>query len=215
MTVAMLLDTAPSLERSPVAAGDKERPVERPHPFGPARRRRQDQQTGPALRSWFSVSAGGLLGVIGSVAPELSAEAGVGLHAFRIGLGGLWGPPRQLGLTPGYVSESLGAGTLRICWNQGSEDSISPGLCVGAILGEIHGEAHGFMLNEDHRRPWLALPVEVSLAKLNGTFGWEVTASALVEVVEHDFVIAGVGPAYRAPVLGGIVALRGIVNFLR
>ncbi|HEX3849812.1 MAG TPA: hypothetical protein VGF76_21850 [Polyangiaceae bacterium] len=83
------------------------------------------------------------------------------------------------------------------------------------MLGEIHGEAHGFTLDEHHDRAWLALPVEVSLAKLDGTLGWELTASALIEVVEHDFGVAGAGTAYRSPALGGILALHGIVSFLR
>lgn len=215
VTVAMLLDTDASPQRSRAAAPGKDRLTEPPEPRHTAPLSKESRQSALRLRGWFSASAGGLFGVLGNIAPELSAEAGMGARAFRIGLGGFWGAPRKLSLSPGYVSESLGAGTLRICWNSGWQEPLSPGLCVGAMLGEIHGEAHGFTLDEHHDRAWLALPVEVSLAKLDGTLGWELTASALIEVVEHDFGVAGAGTAYRSPALGGILALHGIVSFLR
>ncbi len=214
VTVAMLLDTDPARHRSQALEVDRSI-RRRAHPLPAALPPRETGESTLMLRGWFSVSAGGLFGVLGSVAPEVSAEAGVGSRAFRIGVGGLWGMPRQLILSPGKVTESLGAATFRACWNGGLQESINPGLCVGAILGELHGEAHGFTLDDDHNRPWLALPIEVSVVKLNGTLGWELTASAFAEIVEHDFGIAGAGIAYRAPALGGMVALHGVVNFLR
>jgi hypothetical protein len=52
-----------------------------------------------------------------------------------------------------------------------------------------HGR--GFASNRQHPWPWLVLPVELSLARLAGPVGSELTGSALVALVEHDFAIDG------------------------
>jgi hypothetical protein len=138
------------------------------------------------------------------------------LSRVRLGVGVLWGPARSLSLAPGTVRESLFAGTLRGCVGLAGERALRFDLCAGAFAGRTTGDARGFTTDLVHQRPWLVVPVELSLARLAGPFGWELVGSALVAVVQHDYGIDGIaGVAYRSPAIGGLLSLRCLLAFPR
>jgi len=74
----------------------------------------------------------------------------------------------------------------------------------------VEARAVGFTSNEQARRSWLAVPLELSLADSSGTVGWELSATALGSLVHHDFQIEGLGTPYRAPRVGALFTLRAV-----
>jgi len=217
VTLAMLLDSETAPRKSDTAA-DKE--AERrlaadpkTDSAAPPLAAEQRRRARPDVGGFLGVGGGALIGVLGAAAPVLLAEGGFRAGPLRFGLGGLWGPPERLSLGPGYVSESVLAVTLRLCVGVAGDRELGFGVCAGALGGELTGDAHGFTVDGRHRRRWLMLPLEVSLAKLSGRFGWELTGAALVAVAERDFAVAGAGVAYRSPALGGLLTLRGALHF--
>ncbi len=212
VTLAMLID---SDEASPPRALSATEPQATPpvkHP--PALPLRAPPPPSAALAGGIGVGAAALVGVLGPVAPALAAEGELGTGRVRAGVGVLWGLPRSISLAPGSIRESLLAGTLRGCLGIAGDRAFRLDVCLGAFAGATTGEARGFTSNLEHRRPWLVLPVELSLARLSGPVGWELTGSALAALVEHDFAIDGVGVASRSSPVGGMLSLRGSLIFL-
>jgi hypothetical protein len=210
VTLAMLIDSDDSTPRPAV---DKPKPPAETKPTlrSPAREV-QDSHTDIAGGPAVGVAA--LVGVLGPIAPALSAEGELRVGRFRGGIGALWGLERTLPLGPGSVRESLIAGTFRGCLGITNDPALRLDLCAGLFGGVLGATAQGFDENLTHRRPWLVLPVELSLARLSGPIGWELSASALTVLVEHDFAIDGVsGVAYHAPPVAGMLSLRGLLVF--
>ena len=209
VTLAMLIDSDAAAEPS---AASQPAPVavsETPAPAFASRPRQRE------LRGFISLGASGLMGVLGPLDPAFSGEVGLRVGTVRVGLGVLWGAPRNLDVAGGAVRESLAAATLRACSGLLGGERLTLGLCVGAFAGELGGSAHGFAAAEAHQRAWLVLPVELSLARFLAPVGWELSASALLPVLQRDFGIAGAGVAYRTPAIGGLLTLRGVIGFGR
>ena len=60
-------------------------------------------------------------------------------------------------------------------------------VCSGLFVGAVKAQAVGFTSNEQRRRSWLAIPVELSVADRSGPIGWEVSAAALGSLTHQDF----------------------------
>jgi hypothetical protein len=208
VTLAMLVDADEAAEPPPLSATEP-RPepklIAAPALVMPARANSE-------VAVGLSLGAAVLAGVLGPIAPALVADGGLQVARFRIGLGALWGLPRSISLAPGSVRESLFAGTVRGCFGLAGSRRLRFDLCSGVFAGAVAGKADGFTDNLTHRRPWLVIPVELSLARRSGPVGWELTASALVAVVEHDFAVDNVGVAYRSSPVGGMLSLRGLLT---
>ena len=209
VTLAMLIDSDAAAQPSaapPVAAAPAPaQPPESPTPvLAPPHARR-------AVRGFFALGAGGLVGVLGPIDPAFTLEGGLRSGTVRAGLGAIVGMPRQLDVAAGSVTESLFAATLRACAGLVGGERLNLGLCAGAFAGELGGSARGFAAVQAHHRAWLVLPVELSLARSLAPVGWELSASALLPVVQRDFGIAGVGVAYRTPAIAGLFTLRGVL----
>ncbi|MEO8900850.1 MAG: hypothetical protein ABI488_04320 [Polyangiaceae bacterium] len=184
-----------------------------PLPSGAGRPLPSEASPSRAVRGLVAFGGAGLVGVLGPIDPAFTLEGGLRSGIFRVNLGVMWGFPRQLEVAAGSVTESLLAATLRVCSVVAGGERLSLAVCAGAFAGELGGDARGFADVERHHRPWLVLPVELSLARLGGPLGWELSAAALVPVVQRDFGVTDAGVAYRTPVLGGLLALRGVIGF--
>jgi len=209
VTLALLFDSdedsATKREPEPLRAAvtpPSAAAVQRPPP-APAPQREQ-------LHGTLSLGAAGLAFVLRPLAPAFVAETGLKFGRFRAGLGALWVPTQSLALEPGHVDESLLAGTARLCLSLARARRLEVDVCSGLFVGMVDARAVGFTSNEHAKRGWLALPVEVSVAHLSGTVGWELSATALGQLVHHDFQVEGLGSPYHAPRVGAMFTLRAV-----
>jgi hypothetical protein len=162
------------------------------------------------LRGTLSLGAAGLAFVLRPIAPAFVAEVGLSFGRFRAGLGALWVPTQSLVLEPGHVDESLLAGTARACLSLARSRRVAFDLCSGMFVGAVNARAVGFTSNEHAKRGWLAVPLELSVADLSGSVGWELSATALGQLVHHDFEVEGLGAPYHAPRVGAMFTLRAV-----
>ena len=214
VTLALLFDsdedTPPNVEPAPpLPATTPRRAIEwrveprvEPPPAAPHSRER--------IHSTLSLGAAGLAFVLRPLSPAFVAEAGLGVERFRAGLGAVWSPTQSLALDPGHVDESLLAGTARVCLALARARRLRFDACSGLFVGAVAARAVGFTRNEQRRRSWLAIPVELSVADLSGAVGWEVSAAALGSLLHRDFQVEGLGAAYRAPRVGAMLTLRAV-----
>jgi len=214
VTLAMLIDADES-QLPPVNEGSEPTRIAKAEPARARTQRGAPFTENTPIDARFSLGGSALIGVLGPIAPALFASGGIARGGARIELGALWGLPRSLSLGPGSVDESLIAGTLRGCVTLLGNRELALGACTGAFVGASTGTANGFTQNYTHHRPWVAVPVELSLGRLAGPMGWELGAAALAVVAEQDYAVDGVsGAAYRTPPFGGLLSLRGSLVFL-
>jgi hypothetical protein len=128
-------------------------------------------------------------------------------------LGAMWGVPQTLDLGPGTVNERLVSGLVRTCFAPYRQEWARFDICTGAFVGLVTGEAQGFTHNEDHTRPWVAVPLELVFAGWSAPVGWELAAAGLLPVRRQDFTVDGLGVAYKSPPVGGMVSLRVVGMF--
>lgn len=165
---------------------------------------------GVRIDSTVSLGAAGLVGVLRPVSPALIGEVGLHVARFRVGLGVLWSPMQAFTLEPGTVHVSLLAGTARTCFALTRNEGLTLDLCSGMFVGVMTAQADGFTTNDRRVRPWLAVPLELSLAELSGPVGWELSGAALGSLVHHDFEVDNIGIAYRSPRVGAMLSLRAV-----
>lgn len=214
VTLALLFDSdeagAPKVELEPPLPAAEPRPASAPRveaPLASAPRSRE------RLRGTLSLGAAGLAFVLRPLAPAFVGEMGLSFDRFRAALGALWVPTQSLPLEPGHVDESLLAGTARACVSLARSRRLEFDVCSGLFVGAVKARAVGFTSNEQATRPWLALPLELSVADLSGSLGWELSATALGSLVHHDFQVEGLGVPYRSPRMGAMLTLRGVGLF--
>lgn len=211
VTLALLFDSdedsAPRAEPAPPAPAATPRPAIAARVDPP---RQAAAHPHERRRATLSLGAAGLAFVLRPLSPAFVAEAGLSLGRFRAGLGALWVPTQSSTLAPGHVDESLLAGTARACLSLARSRRLEFDVCSGVFVGAVHAQAVGFTTNEQATRGWLALPLELSLADLSGTVGWELSATALGQLVHHDFQVDGLGTPYQAPRVGAMLTLRAV-----
>ncbi len=210
VTLALLFDAvaeeAPPPEPKPApppAPPKVENPLVEPIVLEPPRARHRVDNT-------FSMGVAGVAYVLRPLAPALVAELGLRVDTFRVGLGVLWTPTQSLSLDPGHVDESLLSGTARTCLSLTRGQRLQLDICSGLFAGAVTARSEGFTHNARRVRSWLTVPLELSVADLSGSFGWELSASALGALVHQDFEVDGLGVAYRAPRVGAMLTLRGV-----
>ncbi|WP_437600564.1 hypothetical protein WMF28_03210 [Sorangium sp. So ce590] len=232
VTLALLLDSdarASSLPAPDAGARDEPSPAPEapaPPPAAPARAplappgptgggAREGEGEAPrsergATRLTLAAGAAGLFGVVRPVAPALSAELGVGGARFRTTLGALWLVPQTLKHGPGELRETLLGGAVRACFAAAGTEALRFEVCSGLHAGLLKVVASGYTRNDVAETAWLAVPLELSLARLAGPLGFDVGAAALVPLRRNDFSVDGVGVAYRSLPVGALVSLRGV-----
>jgi len=161
----------------------------------------------------LAVGAAGLAGTLGAFSWAGTAETGGAIGRWRTAVGALWVLPETHALSPGSVREELLAGRVRLCGAPWQRRKLRLDLCSGAYVGAMTGEASGFSTNGQQTRLWVALPAEMVLgyAPLRHV-GGELSVGALWQVKRSDFGIDGLGPAYRSPIVAGLVSLRAVAQ---
>jgi hypothetical protein len=209
VTLALLFDS-----ESEGAAAPKPEPPPPPPPKTPDSLsepvRVEKPARGVRIDSTVALGAAGLVGVLHPVSPAFIGDLGLHIARFRVGLGVLWSPTQSYTLAPGTVHESLLAGSARTCFALVQSDNLSLGLCSGLFVGVMTAQAEGFTRNDRRVRPWLAVPLELSLAQLSGPVGWELSGAALGSLVHHDFEVDNIGTLYRSPRVGAMLSLRAV-----
>lgn len=159
----------------------------------------------------LSVGAVGLVGALSTFSFAGTAETGGAIGRWRAGVGVLWATPQIHALGPGVVREEMLSGMVRVCYSPLQRERWRTDLCSGAYVGALSGDASGFSTNGQRTRFWLALPTELVVAyNPSRHFGWELSAGALSQLRRNDFGIDGLGPAYRSPVVAGLISLRAV-----
>ncbi|WP_437863071.1 hypothetical protein [Sorangium sp. So ce363] len=184
-----------------------------PKPAGPG----GGERTGEApsagrtpTRLTLAVGAIGLFGVVRPFAPALSAEVGIGGARLRATMGALWLVPQTLKHGPGELRETMLGGVVRACVAAAGSEALRFDVCSGLHAGWLKAAASGYTRNDVAEKMWLAVPLELSLARLSGPLGFDVSASALLPLRRSDFSVDGVGVAYSSPPVGVLVSLRGV-----
>jgi hypothetical protein len=209
VTLALLFDSEsesaapPKPEPPPPPPPKTPDPLSEPVPVG-------EPERGARIDGTVSLGAAGLVGVLRSVSPAFIGDLGLHMARFRAGLGALWSPMQSFTLEPGTVHESLLAGTARTCFALTRAHGLSLDLCSGLFVGVMTAQADGFTRNDQRVRPWLAVPLELSLAELSGPVGWELSGAALGSLVHHDFEVDNIGIVYRSPRVGAMLSLRAV-----
>jgi hypothetical protein len=201
VALALLLDSQAALSQVPAA------PLE-PPPAAPLPRVEEHRLPAPDARRVTVALGGGVL--VGALRPVMPAvEAAAELRAGRLGarLGALAGLPGRVALGPGEVRSWSVGGSARACFAV-RDAALRTELCTGAIAGAAGAQADGYRRDERRVRPWVAIPVELGVARLAGRFGVELGAAALVPILRDDFAVEGLGPAYRSLPVSVLVAAR-------
>lgn len=162
-----------------------------------------------ARRSQWLLGAGGgvAAAIVRPVAPAFLSDAAFEYAQGSIALGVVWIPEERLALGPGVVSVQLVAGSMRGCafvW-----DRTRLGMCGSVFGGVLEATASGYEVDVQRARPWFAAAVEVFVdgPLPVSTFRYRAAAGAVVPLHAESFFIAGVGPAYETPDVGGLFTL--------
>jgi hypothetical protein len=208
VTLALLLDPDAAPDDAPDTPAERTvptlpTPAPPPAPEAPATKRESRELT-------LAVGASALLVTLRPVAPAFTGELGLEVGRWRTGLGVLWAPPQALALGPGVVRESIRSGSLRLCYSPWRRGALRSDLCTGAYMGLEEADGERYTRGDDRTRPWLGVPIELTLAGRRDHVGWEVGAGALIGVVRQDFSIENLGDAYRPPPVGAVLSLRAV-----
>jgi hypothetical protein len=155
----------------------------------------------------FGAGSGLAAAIVRPAAPIFLADAALDRSPVSLAIGAFWIPRQSLGLSPGAVEVELAAGTVRGCAFAWTETRL--GVCGRVLVGALRAGASGFDSNTQKTRPWFAAgleafvdgPLPVAMLRYRGAAG------AIVPLHVEAFSIAGVGSAYDAPALGGLVTL--------
>ncbi|WP_437835359.1 hypothetical protein [Sorangium sp. So ce1153] len=198
---------------APSPAALAETSLERPVPTGAGGEQKDEASSsehGAATRLTLAAGATGLFGVVRPFAPALSAELGIGGARFRAAIGALWLVPQTLKHGPGELRETMLGGVVRACFAVAGSAALRLDVCSGIHAGQLTVAASGYTRNDVAEKPWLAVPLELSLASLAGPLGLDVGAAGLLPLRRSDFSVDGVGVAYRSAPVGVLVSLRGL-----
>jgi hypothetical protein len=222
VTLALLLDsdveTNEAPEPTPSAAPSVAPSAAKPPAAAPPA---PTSETRPILRApverapvYSTLAVGGATtsGVVKTIAVALSAEAGISVARWHMGLGVLAGLPEDIALGPGVVRETLLSGTARICYAPVRSGRASFDLCSGGYLGAITAEGETYTTNARQMKSWLAVPLEIG-----GTYAWDsfalqATASALLPLTRQEFRIDNLGIAYEPWPIAAVFSLRAIAK---
>jgi hypothetical protein len=158
---------------------------------------RWDLELGPAL----------VAGIVRPAAPALLGEIAFGRAPWSVALSALWVPDQGLDVSPGTVHVQLVSGGARVCGFVGHAASF--GICGRLIGGMLLASASGFDVDSQRTRPWFAAGLEAFVDGPLGTpwLRYRGAAGALAPLHAETFSVAGAGPAYDTPALGGLFTL--------
>jgi len=213
LTLALLLDSdshelpteKPEPEEPPVSRPPVRRPAEQ-NPPEPARRRTLTTMS-------LSFGGGGLFGVVQPAVPAALGELGIGIDRFHTSVGVLWMPTETLDFGPGRLDESLLSAVARTCIAAARSRELRFDLCSGIYAGLLKVRADGYTRNTSASKPWLAVPLELSLSTTSPPVGVEVGLSALLPLRRNDFAIDNLGVAYASWPVGLLLSMRAVANF--
>ncbi|HTM43436.1 MAG TPA: hypothetical protein VL137_00700 [Polyangiaceae bacterium] len=169
--------------------------------------------------AWFEVSGGAALGVVNGVSPELSASGVFRHDAFDFSVGALWILPKRISLGPGHVDAHIVALTSRGCWAPLNQREATLRGCTGFFAGIFQAQARGYTRDLQTSKPWLAVPLELSLGgqitSSDGLWlGWRLGATLLAPLQRQTFSVQGLGRAVDPSRLQGLTWL-GLEAYLR
>jgi hypothetical protein len=198
-------------------SSEREEEASRPEPSPVPVRQIPSAETGfaaPALppragRSRWVFGAGGgvAAAIVRPVAPAFLSDAAFEYARGAIALGVLWIPEERLALAPGIVSVQLVSGSIRGCgfvW-----EWTRLGMCGTVFGGVLEASGSGYKVDVQRTRPWFAAALEVFVdgPLPVSVFRYRAAAGAVVPLHAETFFIAGVGPAYDTPAVGGLFTL--------
>jgi hypothetical protein len=172
-------------------------------------------QTAREPHATFALGAAAGFGLLRVASPALLADVGWLAGRFRVGAGALGFLPSTVALGPGRVRTTLASGTLRGCAAALELRTLRLELCSGAHVGAQRGRAGGYTRNEGRRHLWVALPLELALARFVGALGFECAAGALLPLRRHDFSVENVGSSYRSWPVAAVLSMRVVAVWPR
>jgi hypothetical protein len=201
--LAVMLET-----RLPAAPQPAPSSAEPPAPARP--RPVQRRSSAPTNRFGLAAEGGIAWEIMERGAPFLAVSGALQQSGLRASLGGLWVPSQSLEFGPGEVElEFVGAST-RLCFRFVRTRAADFWSCSGMVAGVLSARATGYTENAQQARPWLALPLELSVSSSTEPddalpFGWRAGATLLVPARRHTFSVQGLGRAVEPAPIAGLI----------
>jgi hypothetical protein len=205
ITLGLLADEAPEAAPPPRVTG----PVAAP---SGAETRASARSAGGGLNLGATVAGGAAAGVVGPLAPVLSASLGMDLSAaVSVDVGVLWIPAQSSSVGRGVVLASLDALQAHGCMAlAGRREAVRLRACLGPAVGAIRASGEGYLRDSSAVRPWFAAVVALAVGgPLLRHLEWMARVDAAVPLRQEAFSIDGVGAAYRPPP-AGVFATAGL-----
>jgi|HubBroStandDraft_1064217.scaffolds.fasta_scaffold54404_1 hypothetical protein len=156
---------------------------------------------------WLLSAGGGVtVGVVRPAAPALVVDSAFERRHLSWALGAVWIPLQSLELGPGSIEVQLLAGSARGCARVLEPTHL--GICARAMAGALLARSHGYSLDGQQSRPWLALGLEAFVeGALVSHLRYRAAACALAPLYEQTFSIQNLGAAYTPSPVGGLFTL--------
>jgi hypothetical protein len=206
-TVALMLETRVTLPDLP-------KPAANPLPVPPlVTRQPADQRAaGPRNALGLELSGGAGFGVIDGIDPLLDAAVVFEHQRFRVTLGADWILPQRVALGPGYVEASVMTLTSRACVKVADTSAVDLWGCTGFFTGLFKARATGYTRDLRSSEPWLAVPLEGSLAgplqeSRTLVINWRLGATLLLPIQRQTFSVEGLGTAIEPGKAQGLLWL--------
>lgn len=214
-TVALMLETRVTLPEPPKLA---------PTPLPPPQLAvQQSTETGvdrydDALG--LQLNGGAAFGVIDGIDPLVGAAAVFEHAPFRVALGVDWIPSHRVNIGPGHVDASIVTLTSRACLELVDTSAVDLWACTGFFAGLFKAQASGYTRDFQRSEPWLAVPLEGSIAGPIQDVGallinWRLGGTLLLPIQRQSFSVEGLGKAIEAGKLQGLLwlGLEGLARW--
>jgi hypothetical protein len=212
-TVALMLETRVTLPESPKLA-----PL--PPPRHAVQQPIERRVARPHNAFGLELSGGMGLEVIDEIDPLLGAAVIFERDRFRVTLGADWIPTQRVNLGPGHVDAGIVTLKAKTCFELADNSAVDLWGCSGFLAGLFKAQATGYTRDLHHSEPWLAVPLESSLAGPIQDAGawainWRLGATLLLPIQRQSFSVEGLGPVIEPGKLQGLLwlGLEGLARW--
>ncbi|HEX2878893.1 MAG TPA: hypothetical protein VHO25_05090 [Polyangiaceae bacterium] len=209
-TVALMLETRVTLP-------------DPPKPAPPPAQRAVHPSTKLALpRNALGLQLSGGMGfeVIDGINPLIGAAAVFERESFQVTLGAAWMPSQRITLGPGHVEASIVTLTSRACLKLADATAVDLWGCTGFLAGLFRVKASGYTRDLHRSEPWLAVPLESSIAGPIQDSGelvinWRLGGTLLLPIQRQSYSVEGLGTALDPGKVQGLLwlGLEGLARW--
>jgi hypothetical protein len=135
-------------------------------------------------------------------------------------LGADWVPSQRVNVGPGHVDASVITLKTRVCLELADTSAVDLWGCTGFLAGLFKAEANGYTRDFHRSEPWLAVPLESSVAgpiqdSSELVINWRLGGTLLLPVQRQSFSVEGLGTAIAPGKVQGLLwlGLEGLARW--